>query len=224
MLKVWLRLNFCLNPNPFRLSIIYVNVQTVEVSDSDLGSQLPSFAEWFPNMRLLKLGYFLTLHRIDSIKFHSLAGLIVNVTTNLSGVSINRGALLLQQLPQLQSLGISMPGFSLKPMLNIIKNNRNIYNLKVNMFQYSMADLFDIQQLIYEHPLLIELEFMNLRFRLDAIILLISHLNALKLLRFNVGNRGEYDHLVGQLDGQWRSSFRDIEHPNDRLCFVQLER
>lgn len=203
----------------------FVNVQTVGVLNTDLGNQWPSFAKWFPNMRSLKLMDVRTLCRIDLSKFDHLNELSINVAYDGGNSTGKKANSLLKQVPQLHSLDIRGLGLTMNTLLNIIKTNRVICNLKVNLFQYSVAaNVLEIQRLINDHPMLIELEIMGLGFAFDTIMPLISQLNLLKQFRFQIVNRLEYNRLVAQLDGQWRSSFSDYKPPNHNRRFVQLER
>lgn len=201
----------------------FVNVRLVKVCCSCLGDQLPFYQQWFPNMRSLELDNVRTIQHIRT-SFPCLEDLRVSINDNGDlGCTKMKAISLLRQYPQLHSLEIrTSKRQTMDTLLNIIKYNQTICNLKIKMYWFvAVINFSDIERLTQEHPLLIELELAGFKFSTDDVITLVGQFNWLKQFRFQIINRVEYDRLVSKLDSRWRPSLQVLGAHDvtlQRLC------
>lgn len=215
------------NRNPIKhFEKPFVNIRTVNVHNSCLGDQFPSFQQWFPNMRSLKLLEVRTLRGIG-MSFQHLENLCIDVNTyGELGNTMMKANRLLRWNPQLHSLVIhvnSAQNIGMIVLLDIIKANPEIRNLKmIHNFYWNFTDVntTNIQRLMREHPSLVELDLISFRISPGDAILLVRQLNSLKQFRFGIADRLEYFRFVHQLDIQWRPSLDD----NYGRLYVTLQR
>lgn len=190
----------------------FVNVQTLKVYWSDLSNQFPLFQQWFPNIRSLKLVNVYTHCCIDS-SFQHLEDLSVTIENQENGVTIAMATCLLQLHPQLHSIDINVPndrGFTLKTLLNVIKGNSAVNNLRVTTsWINSDVSSLQIQQFTCEHPLTKVLDLTDYKFTAKNAMALINQLNLLKKFHFGITDRSNYNRLVSQLDSEWQTSLHD---------------
>lgn len=205
----------------------FVNVRAVEVLYGDLRNQFPSFAEWFPNMRSLRLCRVRTLRFIEP-SFLNLEDLSIDID-GVPGFTNTKATCLLKQLPQLHSLNIDVNGktTALSTLLNITKNNPNIHYLNVGMRNFighpsvGPVTASDIQQLVKNHSMLVELK-LDYALTVDIVLSVTHQLNSLKVFHFKVANRSVYDLIESRLNGQWRSTLNVVDHFSEDLI-MKLE-
>lgn len=125
----------------------------------------------------------------------------------------------LRVCPELQTLKLMVivGGITtLNELSNLIENNRNIRNLKVELKSNIMpvldkitVTLPDVQQFVNRHRAMVELELLSFRLTgVEMALLVVRRLASLKLFRFEIANRSEYEDMVSQLDNEWLSSTR----------------
>lgn len=187
----------------------FVNVEIVEFFRSDLQKQFPSFAEWFPNVRLLTLDDDCRLSCITSPIFQQLNELNININNNVKdGFTTEKAIQLVQQHPQLHNLNIhvSRNGITLNTLSDIIKDNPNIRKILVTQTNPTTVFLSDVQQFMF--PLLVELDLSGYTFGVEEVLSIIQQLNSLEQFKFRMveySDSRKYDSLVAQLDSQWQS-------------------
>lgn len=198
----------------------FVNIQRVEVYNGDLGNQLASFPQWFPNLKDLRL---FNVHMDNSgiaMPFDRLKRLHVDMAFG----NLNNISQLLTLCRQLRSLIYSMSsrcGPNMTQVLNMIKNNHDIRTLIVSNFTWIGVDPLEMHRLFDEHSALRELDLSCYKFTAVSAITMIHQLGSLRKIRLGMSNALECDRFVSELNmiGQWQhSSYTDFE--NHRLIIL----
>lgn len=154
----------------------FVNVETVYVHDSDLGRQLPSFVEWFPNVRFLWLHGTTLDHQFINASFSHLE--------HLSYREAGRNYLMI-------TTGLSAL-LHLNQQLKSFKENPLIWKLTVKNYDVMCTEdviLSDIQRLVNEHPSLVELDLWSLQFTAKRVFTLTLELGSMKMFTFRMKYR-----------------------------------
>lgn len=201
----------------------FMNVQIVKVVGCNLGDQLPLFQKYFPNIHTL----YLSDVQVDTLRpiktqFYHLQELRIHIDHRSRDFTVSEATHLLQICPRLQSLEIIVFynfKVSVESVINIFKDNRAICTLKING-NSSDVNTTNIQQIVSEHPSLVDLELNGLNITSDGVISLIRQLGSLKRFHFRNDNRSVYNQLLGRLDSQWNLRLKPV-YPE---CFVELER
>lgn len=212
------------------------NVMNVKVSDSNLGQQLPSFVEWFPNLQSLELYNTNLDDGFTNARFHHLEKLkygencenrstIKDVTTLLSS---NR---------QLRDVTIHMgyDGISaMSTLSDMIKNNPLISKLdtlapeSVEYRAYSTAmeklDPLELQRLIKEHPSMVSLSLPRCyQFTTAEAIKLIPQLEPLELIEvFYNGSWVDKQKAPLQTDG-WYYNYNGLRGPRRGCRYLWVQ-
>lgn len=195
-----------LNDRPF------TNVTCLNIFGCHLGKQLPSLAEWFPNLRSLKLSKIQVNHRFVNAKFHNLENVEIFCKNDTNGCfAMNDIAAFLRSNRQLRTISITsvtyLKQFSLNILLDIIQDSKSIEKLVVRVISETM--LFGIKRaeldrIVNEHPALIELDLLFSHLKIDDVIMLLRELKSLKKLNFLMFDP-EYEKLQLNLGDGWAS-------------------
>lgn len=193
----------------------FVNVTSVKVSDSDLGEQLPSFVEWFPNLQSLKLfGTYLT-DGFSNAPFHHLEELEI-CEGGKDGSTIDDVTTLLSSNRQLRDVTIHMAKNKISTMsklLHIIKDNPLIVKLCARIPTYRGNGVYsyatkklnpsDLQRLENEHPNLVSLSLPRCyKMTAEDAEKLIPQLKSLKFIEASFDDSGVDDRLKrSQING-----------------------
>lgn len=199
-------------PKPFR------NVQRIQISDTNLKNQLSNFMNLFPNLHHLEMtdikmdknSFAICFPHLNhlTLKVHAFNGTFENKFTT------KNASRFLRANRQLQSLDIfSSEKITFSELLKIIHNNSALLKLQMSG-EDTDTNVFDVEKLVNEHPLIEEIYLPNCIFTVDNAIKLIGQLNALK--EFEIQFRLGYDHdkFVQHLGDKWQHSVtsRDSHH------------
>lgn len=187
----------------------FVNVHTIKVICSDLSYQWPFFTKWFPNIRTLHLDGVLTDEHYIDTPFQHLQNLQIVINRDkyrqLTDKHITQMLLMCCNLQSLELAFDDWQGMTLNTLLNFIKGNSMIGNLKVSMTRYSMAvTSMEVARVVIEHPSLVALDFNAYEFTADDAIVLIQQLVMLEKFTCIMDIQTEYDSFAAQLDGEWK--------------------
>lgn len=197
----------------------FVNLESIQIKDADLGDQLPLFVEWFPKLRRLELLDVCVDRKFGKNKatFNHLEQLSIEINNRNSefGFSKRNVIKFLRLHPQLRSLNIHMPsrqGMPLTTLLSIVRYNPSISTLVLTTCRdyfasYSVcvktAELMPFTDAL---PSLEKVALTRLRFTADDAIAFVRPLNSLKQFYFMLEERDEYNYLVEQLTNEWHIS------------------
>lgn len=208
----------------------FVNVHTVALHYCHLGEQFPLFSQWFPNAHTLKLFNLRMDNRWMDLPFQHLKHVRIDVSNgnNCDGFKKNEAAHLLHLCHQLKTLKIHMPqgrqGMTLNTLLSIIVEKPAIEKLVLMMDRYCpTVKPIEVQRLINEHPLLVELHLINIKFTIDNVLDLIRQLKFLKTFFFQLNDPLEYTRCATRFNSdQWQTIFHMTMPRN--LYHVELKR
>lgn len=187
----------------------FVNVEKLEILNCDLSDQLPSFPQWFPNVRTLALCDVCMDKRFIERAFHHLQDLRIDINKNDARCFQDEDVAKLVQMcsHQLHSLNIRVhgdEGLTFNALLDLIEIHATLRNLYIDMFACTTvqeASVSQVQRLIQKHPELVILDIPNYKITVENAIALIQQLDSLKRFRFQLKNRRQYNGLVACLVG-----------------------
>lgn len=215
-----------LSPNAFR------NVRSVVILHSDLGNQLASLSQWFPNLNSLALSSVRMDDRYIDAPFENLINLEIDVNNGIRHDAFTKSEAmqLLRLCPILMMLKIHTPGrqgMTMKTLLNVIAANPLITILSLSMDKYSViVHPTEVQRIVNEHPTLIKLDVKNFKFAPDTAIALVRGLHSLQKFDFQIEAnhphlRREYHQFVTQLDQQWMAYLDDLAFDRQIVSITQ---
>lgn len=147
------------------------------------------------------------------VNFFDYKDLYIDIDNYKCGFKTAMATRLLQLCPQVNNVTIRArtgKGITLDTLSNIIKNNLNIRHLKVHTESFKTRVFSsDVQQLVNEHPTLVELDLNGYKFTVEAAMALVRQLNSLQKFRFEIGVRSEYDRILSQLDSKWQPTLHE---------------
>lgn len=170
-------------------------VETLRIIECDLGPHLLCLAQWFPNVRRLRIYKSIRNYRFDRVHFPHLESL------HISFASMG----LLRVNPQIRSLALNIEsGGRPTKFLDFVISNRSLLKLTVsNGHHLIVMTTCGVNRLIKEHRILVELNLPQYRFTADDAIAVIRGLNSLRKFRFQPKDFTEYGHLLERLDAEW---------------------
>lgn len=196
----------------------FSNVKKVEFWFSDLGQQLPSIAKCFPKVQNLTLVHNEYCEEADLIQesLLHLKEIFINASNGFRSAKTVKN--LLQMASQLKCLEIYTDDmFPMNALLDWIKFDPRISKLFVKEWDLKETidvDSDEVQQLITEHPALVELDLYNYQFNVDDAITMIRELSSLKQFRFRM-NLSDYTYFVNQLGLVWEADYITMDDDND---------
>lgn len=201
-------------PRPFK------NVKQLTMQYSSLGNQLPIIANWFPNLRHLKL-YAVSVDK-TCVYFPHLEKFTIGVNDKRRDYFSYKNVVdFLHANRQLPMLNIHYPG-DIKPRTIFNVNSGNSF---ISKFSLSWSDtninMAEIIRFIDDHPTIVKLKLRNLTFKADDAIFLSRQLTSLKYFRFSLKNLVEFDHFLSQLASEWQHemSYTNIK---DKYIFLRV--
>lgn len=188
----------------------FVSVESLKIYSCELAKNLPSFAEWFPNVRRLELIYTHVNSRHIEVTFRHLEHLSIRVDGHACFTPEDAKRLLRsnRHLRSLKLASMNEEKTNINTLLDIIKDNSSITKLVLttclnNSIQMNSSNL---QVLVHNHPSLVELELPNCEMSSDNVAALIVQLNFLKKFCFRCWNARNYSKIVSKLDSEWHVS------------------
>lgn len=209
----------------------FTKVKNVRIVDGNINYQLPSFVDWFPNLRRLNL-HNVRLDNRYTQAFRHLVHLSIEINDrDLWVFSKIKAGELLHRNPQLQSLNIHMAerrGMTLSTLSKMVRNNSMISKLVIFTASYSTSvNTAELILFASAHPLLMELDLSLFRFSAAQVIAFMRHLNSLKWFCFMLSDCTELDVLMKQLGSEWRMTFSPEDerstHENRRTITLERE-
>lgn len=193
---------------------IFVNVQTVDIADCDLGAQCQAIFEWFPSLRNLSLHANVSTHpAFTAVAPFQLERL--NIEFNGKNCMefmerYRRIGDILQSNGQLQSLTIKAKciQMTMNFLLDIIRDHRSISSLVVNTAGSTRVNISDIRRLAAEHPMLMEVDLPFYRFDAANAIKMIQLVVSLKKFCFRVQSKKVFVNITAKVNGKWHGSFK----------------
>lgn len=204
----------------------FVNLESVQLKDADLGDKLPLFVEWFPNLRHLELlDVRVDRNRIKAT-FNHLEHLSIDINNQDStiGFSKRNVANLLRLHPQLQSLNIRLPGrqrMTLTTLSNIVRNNPSISTLVMSTCRDYCASSYltrvktaELMPFLSALPSLETIVLTRSRFSADDAIAVTRRLNSLKQFSFMFEDDDE--NYLHPLRNEWHIQSCPNDHINSK--------
>lgn len=203
------------------------NVTTITVRDSELRQQLPSFSNWFPNVRRMNLCNVSSNGHFVAATFANLQCLSIDDRFGGdSGFLIGNAHELLHLNPQLTSIeliGKNNKALTMGKLLQMIRNNAAVSKLEVKIYSSNFpVDLSEVEQLANEHPALTELKLWQYHIPAENVNVLIRQLSDLKKFDLWIPNSTEYRELQLKLDDGWKMPARTGF--GERAHYVQIDR
>lgn len=190
------------------------NVKKVSIRHINLGCNLPSFVNWFPDVRHLFLERFTINSEFASVSFPHLEQLYIHFGTGAENlIKANR---------QLQSISVwfnSYNNLALSTLLDHISEHKSISKLCVRIkgcfggraaFLKLLADSSELMRLASEHRAVVELNLNAYILTVDDVIALVDQLPSLESFEFRVNSRYDYDRLQYRLPSKWQHGFNRI--------------
>lgn len=170
---------------------VFTNIKSVTFMSCELGENWPLFAKSFPNLRRLSLKSYdeqgcSMVYRFIEKPFPNLKHLLVEDLDCDGSTPIKFVADLLDGAHQLKSLTINdfENGISFVELLDLIKDKPSIIKLTAD-WAYGRVTSAEIQQLVSEHPALIELNVEETTFTTGDVLTLTRQLGSLKQFKFH---------------------------------------
>lgn len=189
------------------------NVTTITIQDSSLKQQLPSFSNWFPNVRDMHLCNVRSNCHFIAATLANLQCLSIDDRFGGSSgfLSTNAAADLLRLNPKLQTIeliGTNNREMTMGNLLQMLKHNVAVEKLDVKMYESVFSvNLTEVEQLANEHPSLAELKLWQYQISADNVNVLLNRLSALKKLSFWIENPMEYEEIQSKLDNGWHMAW-----------------
>lgn len=202
------------------------NVTTLSIGCTNLGKHFPLFAKLCPNVQTLELDR-ISLNAVAT--FQQLQHLSIDDRFDKNRKVLKHDAARLFNLhPQLQSIELRVqnsPDMPMDKLLQIIKSNTAITKLNVKLsyddYDTCLVDSTDVEQLINEHPSLVELNLPQYEFSVENGIKMVQRLNALKKFNFWMFRYLDQKELMTKLGSEWE--LKSLEY-NDADGLTQLIR
>lgn len=184
----------------------FTNVENVRISHPELNIQLPTIAEWFPNVRTMELNAGRVCYLFGGTMFQHLKHLVIKINSRfVNELCMRNIASFVQMNPQLQSFSITA-SLSTATILHIIRNNPWISKLIIPTHHYCInANSDELKQLVREHRSIEDLDLTRFQITIDDAVTIIRQLSCLQRFRFILVNHEGFDHLMVQLSPKWQS-------------------
>lgn len=173
-------------------------VDTVRIIDCDLGASLCHFGHWFPNVRQLKIYEGSRDNRSTYVHFPCLQ----NLSISFAGIGMLRAN------PQIIMLELNLPWQRHIKFLDWLVFNPSVIKLSVKVRGTSSLRALsgsETQQLIREHPLIVELNLPQFQLNSNNALTLVRGLKRLKKLQFQLKERHEFS----VSNGNWQLYYVD---------------
>lgn len=184
----------------------FVNVVRVIVWQCDLGDQLPSFVEWFPNLQTLYIDDVRVTRGSCRASFQHLEHLCFSLNDQ-TGFNTTQALHLLRSNRQLRNIEVQcsaqIPPVS--TLLNMIQRNPFITMLNVMSNGNSTVTISSaqVQQFVNEHPLLVQVNLRHFEFSSQDAFSMVRQLKSLRAVNFQVHHHLEFLQLQIRLNTKW---------------------
>lgn len=202
------------------------NVTTITIRDSELRQQLPSFSNWFPNVRQMNLCNVSSTDHFVAATFANLQCLSIDDRfSDGSSFLVENAHKLLHLNPQLTSIeliGKKNKAMTMDKLLQMIENNAAVRKLAVKIYSSNFpVKLSEVEQLANEHPALTELKLWHYHIPVENVNVLVRQLSDLKKVDLWIPNSAEYTELQTKLDSEWPMPGTTYE---DGMQYIQINR
>lgn len=179
----------------------FPNVEVVSIDNVDLGDSLSHFVDWFPNMvhLICETGEDFRHKNWNPVAMPQLQRMTI------SSKHQDLYAELLRANPQLRIIELDKQRMAMKRSLDLIESNDFIEILRMshNCTPFVSVNPKDVKRLVRNHPFLVEVDLPIHRFNAKSAMILIRHLNALKMFQFAM-DQAEYYDIQKRLDREWQ--------------------
>lgn len=189
----------------------FAKVLNAVVWNGDLGGQLPSFVEWFPNLKSLYIDDVRVNDGFSRASFQQLQHLCISLNDE-NGFKTTQMTCLLRFNRQLRHLQILSGDQQLQmtTLLKMTECNPFISELSVmTNAHYSNGNAAmpmnpaHVQRFATEHPLLVRVNLRHLQFSTDDVLLMIRQIKTLRTFNFQMEQFLTFMHLQLKLNNKW---------------------
>lgn len=202
----------------FRKPFKSVKVVIMSISNA---TQLPNFVDWFPNLSQLKIDS-LSLLNCAPAHIPPLNSLSIGFNCDCPSKYVEDLLHKNQQLQNIEFICAHVTEMEMPKLLHMISENPSITTFKrFNYFASRMTEVNEdeLMQLANKHPGLIELGLYDGSLNVDSAIRFFRQMNSLKLFRFRIKQRSEYDLLLRKLNSDWKHKHA-IGYENDAPQYI----
>lgn len=196
------------------------SVKAIILSISN-ATQLPNFVDWFPNLCQLKID---SLSLLNGVPAHipPLKSLSIGFNCDCPSKYVEDLLHKNQQLQSIEFICAHVTEMNMSKLLQMISENTSITSFKrFNYFasRVTTVNEDELMQLANKHPGLIELGLYDGTLNVDSAVRFFRQMDALKLFRFRIKERAEYDLLFKKLNGNWQHRHA-IGYENDAPQYI----